>query len=311
MGSTRWRVKSATAWEADVPLNASAIQRVVTVAWGLDDPRAEPAGRGMNSRTWLVESGNARFIAKLVASDQHDRFVSGLAVSRLVEASGLPAGAPVETEEGSLWTRIGDHTLALLTFVDGRPLEGDVPAEQRLIGETLARVHRILTGRSVPGALQFHWIDPMADHLDVEPWLRPAIRSALEEWECVPPPPLSWGLLHTDPAPEAFLLHPESASCGLIDWDTGVVGPLMYDVASAVMYLGGPDWATAFVDAYVAAGDLPRKEVDRALEPMLRLRWAVQADYFARRIATNDLTGIAGPHENIVGLADARDGLGA
>jgi homoserine kinase type II len=41
------------------------------------------------------------------------------------------------------------------------------------------------------------------------------------------------------------------------------------------------------------------------------MRWAVQADYFARRIATNDLTGIAGPHENTSGLADARRGLGA
>jgi homoserine kinase type II len=265
----------------------------------------------MNSQTWLVESGNARFIAKLVPSDQHDRFVSGLEVSRLVEASGLPAGAPVETEEGSLWTRVGDHTLALLTFVDGRPLEGDDPAEQRLIGETLARVHRILTGRSVPGALQFHWIDPTADHLDVEPWLRPTIRSALEEWERVPPPSLTWGLLHTDPAPEAFLFHAESASCGLIDWDTGLVGPLMYDVASAVMYLGGSEWSTGFVAAYIAEGGLPREEVERALEPMLRMRWAVQADYFARRIATNDLTGIAGPHENTSGLADARRGLGA
>lgn len=294
-----------------MPLDASAIRRAVTVAWGLEDPRAEPAGRGMNSRTWLVEAENARFVAKLVPPDQHDRFVSGLAVSQLVEASGLPAGAPVETAEGSVWTRIGDSTLALLTFVDGRQLVGDDTAEQRLIGETLARVHRILTGRSVPGALRFHWIDPTADHLDVEPWLRPAIRCALEEWERLPPPSLTWGLLHTDPAPEAFLFHADSASCGLIDWDTGVVGPLMYDVASAVMYLGGPEWSTAFIATYVAEGELPREEVDRALEPMLRLRWAVQADYFARRIATNDLTGIAGPHENVVGLADARHGLGA
>jgi homoserine kinase type II len=66
--------------------------------------------------------------------------------------------------------------------------------------------------------------------------------------------------LHTDPAPEAFLFHAESASCGLIDWDTGLVGPLMYDVASAVMYLGGSEWSTGFVAAYIAeAGCLERK----------------------------------------------------
>jgi hypothetical protein len=32
----------------------------------------------------------------------------------------------------------------------------------------------------------------------------------------------------------------------------------------------------------------------------------VQADYFAWRIAENDLTGIAGPEENEKGLEDAR-----
>jgi homoserine kinase type II len=264
----------------------------------------------MNSRTWFVAAEKTRFIAKLVPADQHDRFVSGLAVSQLVEASGLPAGAPIETSDGSLWTRIGDNTLALLTFVDGRPLVGDDPGEQKLIGETLARAHRILAGRVVAGALRFHWIDPAAEHLDVEAWVRPAILSALEKWERLPPPSLTWGLLHTDPAPEAFLVSAESASCGLIDWDTGVVGPLMYDVASAVMYLGGPGWSTAFLAAYVAEGNLPEEEVGRALEPMLHMRWAVQADYFARRVAIDDLTGIAGPHENIAGLADARHGLG-
>lgn len=291
--------------------DSADIAELVTAAWGLQDPRIERAGRGMNSRTWLVEAGNSRFIAKFVPADQHDRFVSGLAVSQLAEASGLPAGAPVETSEGRFWARIADGTLALLTFVGGRPLVGDDPGEQRLIGQTLGRVHRVLIGRSVPGARRFHWIDLTAEHLDVEPWVRPSILGALEMWERLPPRSLTWGLLHTDPAPEAFLFDEDVGSWGLIDWDAGVVGPLMYDVASAVMYLGGPEWSTAFLAAYVAEGSLTAEEVNRALEPMLRLRWAVQADYFARRVATNDLTGIDGPSENIAGLADARHGLGA
>jgi len=39
------------------------------------------------------------------------------------------------------------------------------------------------------------------------------------------------------------------------------------------------------------------------------LRDAVQAWYFSMRIATNNLTGIGGPKENEIGLADARAGL--
>jgi homoserine kinase type II len=42
---------------------------------------------------------------------------------------------------------------------------------------------------------------------------------------------------------------------------------------------------------------------------MLRFRWAVQANYFAWRIAENDLTGISGPQDNEKGLAAARRAL--
>jgi hypothetical protein len=42
---------------------------------------------------------------------------------------------------------------------------------------------------------------------------------------------------------------------------------------------------------------------------MLRFRWAVQADYFASRITSNDLTGINWPQENEKGLEDARRAL--
>ena len=87
-------------------------------------------------------------------------------------------------------------------------------------------------------------------------------------------------------------------------------GPLLYDLASAVMYLGGPDRAAAMTDAYQAADLLSQQEIADGLPVMLRFRWAVQADYFARRITANDLTGIAGPEENEKGLEDARRSLG-
>lgn len=134
----------------------------------------------------------------------------------------------------------------------------------------------------------------------------PAVRDAIAAYDALPPSSLTWGLLHTDPAPEACLLDKATGTCGLIDWDTGLVGPLMYDVASAVMYVGGSVRATALLEAYLGEGVIDSSEIERTLEPMLRLRWAVQADYFARRMASNDLTGIADPVENREGLDDAR-----
>ena len=292
-----------------VKLSTSNVASCLADEWSLGTPTIEPHDRGMNSRTWLVTDGPDRYVAKAVPPDAHRRFVSGLAVASLVQAAGIPAGAAIPTREGRTFVRLDGGSLALLTFVAGAGLVGDSSSEQRLIGMTLARAHRALIGQRVADADSFHWIDPAAEHLDIRAWVRPAIVRALASWEQLPPASLSWGLLHSDPAPEAFLLDPKTGVCGLIDWDMGLVGPLMYDVASAVMYVGGPDHGAALIDTYLSHRVLEPADVERSLGPMLRMRWAVQADYFARRIAANDLTGIASPDENEKGLEDARIAL--
>ena len=213
-------------------LSPSTVASCLTDKWGLGTPRVEPHDRGMNSRTWIVTDGQDRYVAKAVPSDAHRRFVSGLAVASYVQAAGIPAGAAIPTREGRSFVRLDGGTLALLSFVAGGGLVGDSASEQRLIGTTLARAHRALIGQRMADADRFHWMDPAAEHLDIRDWLRPAIADALVSWEQLPPASLSWGLLHSDPAPEAFLLDAGTGVCGLIDWDMGLVGPLMYDVAS-------------------------------------------------------------------------------
>lgn len=71
------------------------------------------------------------------------------------------------------------------------------------------------------------------------------------------------------------------------------------------MYLGGTERATAFLNAYRARGPLPDNEIQQ-LDAFRRFREAVQGAYFARRLATNDLTGGIDPDENEKGLSDAR-----
>ncbi|MEV0562301.1 hypothetical protein [Dactylosporangium sp. NPDC050588] len=84
--------------------------------------------------------------------------------------------------------------------------------------------------------------------------------------------------------------------------------------AEVVDHHGGMNSRTWFVTAggtrYVAksaAGDW----FPGGVPVPLRYRHAVQADYFARRIAGDDLTGIADPAENEQGLEDARRALRA
>jgi Ser/Thr protein kinase RdoA (MazF antagonist) len=289
------------------------VRRLLRRCWGLADGTdvARHDG-GMGSQTWIVSQGERRWVAKSVAPHLAESFAHGLEVARMLDDAGIRSGAPAPARSGSITVDApsGDR-VALLTWVAGRPLTGADEAEQRHIGVTLARVHRVLRNRQVPGAERFHWVDPAAAHLELRPWLRPAVTAAVDALTALQSrqPASPQGLLHADPAPEAFRLDLASGQCGIIDWSSAHYGPLLYDLASAAMYLGGPTAAAAMTDAYQTAALLTEREIAHGLPVMLRFRWAVQADYFARRIAANDLTGITGPAENEKGLEDARRAL--
>jgi homoserine kinase type II len=278
-------------------------------SWGLTGARVSVHNGGMGSQTWLVDLGGQRWVAKAVDRQAGEQIAGGLALARRLEQAGIPAGAAVPAAGGQLCVPVAGDWLALLAWVPGQPLTGRDGREQDLIGATLARVHRALTGYEVAGAQRFHWVDPDADYLSLRPWLRPAIAAALHGLRAARPDAMVQGLLHADPAPEAFRLDPATGRCGIIDWSYAQHGPLLYDLASAVMYVGGPAGATALTSAYLREGTLGAAEVEHGLEPMLRFRWAVQANYFAWRIAGNNLTGISGPDENEKGLEDARRAL--
>jgi Ser/Thr protein kinase RdoA (MazF antagonist) len=278
-------------------------------SWGLAEATIEVHNGGMNSATWFVGEGGRRWVAKAVAPASSRSFARGLAIAAALEESGIPVGAPVPGRNGGFVVDVDGVPVALLAWVSGEELSGGDPVDQQLIGVTLARVHRALLDVSVHDVERFHWVDPHSEHLGIRPWVRGAVAAAIAAYDEIDPRTLSWGLLHTDPAPEAFRLNRARGVCGLIDWSTAVSGPLLYDLASAVMYVGGPDRAGLLIESYLDQRLLPPAEVERGLLVMLRFRWAVQADYFARRIATEDLIGIDSAAENERGLGDARTWL--
>jgi homoserine kinase type II len=243
--------------------------------WNLPRARLARLDGGMSSATWTVDD---RWVLKAVPGPPGDLLPGGLAVARLLAAAGIASGPPRPTRDGALTARAGDSRLGLLARVPGTGLTGDSETERRLVGAALARVHQVLAGQTVPGTRPFHWVDPAAPHLSLRPWLRPAVTAAVTALEQQKPG----------------------------RWTAGLSGPLLYDLASAVMYLGGPGPSAAMTEAYLAAGVVSRAEAAGGLTAMLRFRWAVQADYFAWRITASDLTGISGPQENEKGLEDAR-----
>jgi Ser/Thr protein kinase RdoA (MazF antagonist) len=273
--------------------------------WGIRPADVKPLGGGMNSETWLVEHQGSTYVAKRVLATQIDGLIAGCEAASTLADAGFATGRPVPTADGRLV--LTEHALALLEHVPGRELGGQSDEEQRWIASTLAGVHTAGGPASGPSTATFaaNWLSPLLTGVGAHPWLAPAIEAVRAETD---PLTVTWSLLHTDPSPEAFIHNDGDGATGLIDWAGATRGPVLYDVASAVMYLDGPDRATAFLGTYRTHGPLGTDEM-QLLDAFRRFRWAVQAAYFAWRLATRDLTGVAGQRDNEKGLNDARRGL--
>ena len=74
---------------------------------------------------------------------------------------------------------------------------------------------------------------------------------------------LTYGVLHGDPAPEIFLVDPATGRAGLLDCGASGTGPLLYDVAAAVVYAGGTETSAELLDGYLAAGPVGRGRAAR------------------------------------------------
>lgn len=285
----------------------TAISELLHEFWGMDAVAMSPLAGGMNSATWLVEHQGSMYVAKRVATTEVAELAAGCIVAAALADAGFVTGRPIPANDGRLV--LTEHALVLLEYVPGRELDGETDEEQSWIASTLAGVHIAGSPSSGPSTSNFlsEWLSPRLRGVEAQPWLAPAMDAVRAETD---PLTLTWSVLHTDPAPEAFVHDDSSGTTGLIDWAGAKRGPVLYDVASAVMYLGGSDGAAAFLSTYRAHGPLAADEM-QLLDAFRRFRWAVQAAYFAWRMAAHDLTGVAGQADNERGLANARRGLAA
>lgn len=214
-------------------------------------------------------------------------FEAGLCAAEHVDASGVGAGRPVRAADGALTTLVGgagDGVLALLQLVPGRPLRADDPLDQSWWGGALGAAHRSLRRFVHPGLAKFQPAPATGPHLAMEPWLGPAVaETAAVVRRIMVTDQLTYGVRHGSPAAARFRLDSATGRVGLIRWIDAGTGPLLYDLAHAVLCAGGTDTG-ALVDAYVRAGPVPADECAAILPAMLSLHAAANAAEVAARI---------------------------
>lgn len=262
-----------------------------------------PLAGGMNSWTARVRTPDLDAIVKCVPLEDAQELRRGAEVSAALADQGLVTGRPIPSRDGELVRVLPWGAMTLMEYVPGRELTAG-PEDQRRLAEGLSQVHAAggLTLRQAP-FMSYLGDDPaLARH---GAWILPAIHAAVGEYRSLPPTP--WGTINGDPSLDSFLLDESTGRLGIIDWaGPETTGPVLYDVASAVMYVGGLRPAAPFLAAYTRAGLLDRTMLDAHLPVFRRFRAAVQADYFARRLSAGDATGISDLQENSQGLEDAR-----
>jgi homoserine kinase type II len=292
------------------------IRTALHAHWHLAATQIVALPAGLMSRAWAIRTGEEDLVVRLVDDAARQPLEAGLGAAVHLHARGIAIGQPVRTLGGALTAETVAGTLAVLRRVPGRSLHPDDPVDQQWWGDRLGAAHRELTGFGRRGPHRWSWLHPEAPHLGVEGWLRPAVADAMTAMtRLTVTDRLTYGVLHGDPAAEGFVVDPASGRAGLLDWGACGTGPLLYDVAAAVVYAGGPETAAELLDGYLAAGPVGRDEADAALPVLLRFRWAVQADWYARRLAAArcaaDGDGASDPAPLRVPLQAARAALEA
>ena len=238
---------------------------------------ALPEGR------WRIDTGGLPLLVMLSPAAAQGRLLAGLAVAEHLARAGFPAGAPLRAVDGAYTVPVEEGVLAVVHDVPGRPLDPEDPVDQQWWGDLLGAAHRALTGFHHPRLARLAWLSGEGAHLSAVPWLRAAVGEALAALtRLTVTDQLTYGVLHGDPAPDAFRLDPETGRTGLVDWRAAATGPLVYDLAAAVGYAGGLDVAGELVDGYLAAGPVHADEAEVALPVLIRYWLAERADAAAR-----------------------------
>ncbi len=248
------------------------LQTVLRERYGILHTDLESDEPGTDSRTWWVSIDDVRcYVATWVADGAVGSLAAGVQAAAVAETSGVVTGAAVEALGGDRVLLVGGGSLVLRHHLEGRPV--DDLAE---IGRVLARVHAATVGHEA--ALGLRWPEVGPERLIADPDLQQAVAAARDDVLALGP--LVTGIVHGDPSPDVFL-RLDDGRHALVGWSGAMVAPLLHDVASVAMHLGGLDAAEPLLTAYAAADGAATPDLEH-LATMLRFRQAVPAGHGPR-----------------------------
>ena len=245
---------------------------------------------------FLVQRGEHRWVAKYGYQEPH-HFDAGLATSELLDLDGWDIATPVRTDEGGryrlvTWPDGHEHPLALLRWIDGRPLGDDELGGIEVTATVCGRVHAQLLHLE-PSAVG---VEVPRPHEPVEPieswdlganqWLDEVFvefRRRTREWRsrvraCV----AVWD------GPD-IRVREHDDRIGLIDFGHVTWQPLVNAVANRT--LSGPDQGVAslgrFLDAFQRELPLTDAELE-ALDDFRRYNAGIYARWAAMRLHVHD-----------------------
>jgi Ser/Thr protein kinase RdoA (MazF antagonist) len=280
--------------------------------WGWDTYSVQPWGdswqMGYNSRTWLLRHDAGLHVLKAVPHEQRAAFTSGLRAALIVDARGVPSGAPRLTLDGEVAGEDSGWCWALLDYVEGAPADPASPDQLARVGETLGLIHTGLRDLpALPGVMTWghlDWLLAEEPFLDGHPWVQRAIREALEAL----PRDLTVGMIHCGARVGEFRIGRDAV--GLVDWGDVMYAPHIYDLATTISFLPADTDPMPFLRGYLTESIIAADEL-RYIPSALKLRAGIEAWVYARRLRFGISIGQKGAHINSTLMERARKNIAA
>ena len=268
--------------------------------WGLSDARVTSMSPGVSGEVFLVEDDDGRRLVAKHAYMSREDFEPGLLAAEIVSSQGFRAACPVRTTSGEVLRMVTGprdlvHPLALLTFVDGEPIDPSAPDAPRMLGRLLGSVHAALRDLApevlhiVPNDSAFlAYLRSDDQNLGEHQWLHSANREIAD----AAAERIGRGDMTIGPGvwdgPE--VVADEAGSLGLLDFGNTGWFPAAHVMACGTMQVSPPgghdlrDRAAEFIDAFRSAVEILDADVD-AVPLFRRVSSAIYAKFMAGRSA--------------------------